>query len=224
MSDHYTIISADCHAGGSHEMYREYLDPAYLDEFDAWREKYKNPFRDLQDGGRIRNWDDDRRNGDLEARRHRGRGRVPEHGAAVLPELHPVRPAAEARGVRAPTGRHPRAQPLARRLVRALPRAPRRHRPDLPERRRRSDQGRALDQGARPARRRTDLVGPARLQVGQAVVRPGLRPAVAGVRGARGAGEQPRRHRHAGLRQVPRRRTAVHHARCRSTRSGRSCS
>jgi predicted TIM-barrel fold metal-dependent hydrolase len=65
--DRYTIISADCHAGGSHEMYREYLDPAYLDDFDAWREKYKNPFRDLQDGGRVRNWDDDRRIGDLEA-------------------------------------------------------------------------------------------------------------------------------------------------------------
>jgi len=65
-SEHYTIISADCHAGGSHAMYREYLDPAYRDDFDAWREKYKNPFRDLQDGGRVRNWDDDRRIGDLE--------------------------------------------------------------------------------------------------------------------------------------------------------------
>ena len=63
----YTIISADCHAGGSHEMYREYLDPKYRADFDAWREKYKNPFRDLQDGGRVRNWDDDRRIGDLEA-------------------------------------------------------------------------------------------------------------------------------------------------------------
>jgi predicted TIM-barrel fold metal-dependent hydrolase len=64
--DRYTIISADCHAGASHEMYREYLDPKYLDDFDAWREKYRNPFRDLQDGGRVRNWDDERRNGDLE--------------------------------------------------------------------------------------------------------------------------------------------------------------
>lgn len=65
----YTIISADCHAGGSHEMYRDYLESKYLDDFDAWREKYRNPFRDLQeaDGGRIRNWDDDRRMSDLEA-------------------------------------------------------------------------------------------------------------------------------------------------------------
>jgi predicted TIM-barrel fold metal-dependent hydrolase len=65
-SEHYTVISADCHAGGSHAMYREYLDPAYRDDFDAWRNKYKNPFRDLQDGGRVRNWDDDRRIADLE--------------------------------------------------------------------------------------------------------------------------------------------------------------
>ncbi len=62
----YTIISADCHAGASHEQYREYLESRYLDDFDAWRNKYKNPYRDLHDGGRVRNWDDDRRNGDLE--------------------------------------------------------------------------------------------------------------------------------------------------------------
>jgi predicted TIM-barrel fold metal-dependent hydrolase len=47
-------------------MYREYLDPAYLEDFDAWRNQYKNPFRDLQDGGRVRNWDDERRISDLE--------------------------------------------------------------------------------------------------------------------------------------------------------------
>src|SRR3954454_3441009 len=64
--ERYTIISADCHAGGSHAMYREYLDPQYVDDFDAWRNQYKNPFRDLQDGGRVRNWDDERRNGDEE--------------------------------------------------------------------------------------------------------------------------------------------------------------
>lgn len=66
-ADRYTIISSDCHAGGSHEMYREYLDPKYRDDFDAWREKYRNPFRDLQDGGRVRNWDDERRIADLDA-------------------------------------------------------------------------------------------------------------------------------------------------------------
>jgi predicted TIM-barrel fold metal-dependent hydrolase len=66
-TDRYTIISADCHAGGNHAQYREYLTAELQEEFDAWRGGYKNPFRDLQDDGRSRNWDDDRRWGDLEA-------------------------------------------------------------------------------------------------------------------------------------------------------------
>lgn len=66
-SERYTIISADCHAGGNHAQYREYLESKYHDEFDAWRGKYKNPFRDLQDDGRSRNWDNARRNADLDA-------------------------------------------------------------------------------------------------------------------------------------------------------------
>lgn len=66
-ADRYTVISADCHAGGNHAQYREYLDPQYLDAFDAWRGEYRNPFRDLQDDGRSRNWDDERRVGDLHA-------------------------------------------------------------------------------------------------------------------------------------------------------------
>jgi predicted TIM-barrel fold metal-dependent hydrolase len=66
-SDRYTLISADCHAGGNHEMYREYLDARYVDEFDRWRGAYSNPFRDLQAGRRTQNWDDDRRVAELEA-------------------------------------------------------------------------------------------------------------------------------------------------------------
>lgn len=65
--DRYTLISADTHAGGSHEQYREYLDPAWRDEFDAWRNKYKNPFRDLHGDVRYRNWDNERRFSELEA-------------------------------------------------------------------------------------------------------------------------------------------------------------
>ncbi len=62
MTDRYTIISADTHAGGSHAQYREYLDPAYVEEFDAWRERYRNPYKDLKDTDlRIRNWDSERR-------------------------------------------------------------------------------------------------------------------------------------------------------------------
>jgi predicted TIM-barrel fold metal-dependent hydrolase len=64
-TDRYTIISADTHAGANHETYREYLDPAFHEDFDAWRGKYKNPWKDLRDTDlRVRNWDDDRRDAD----------------------------------------------------------------------------------------------------------------------------------------------------------------
>jgi predicted TIM-barrel fold metal-dependent hydrolase len=64
-SERYTIISADTHAGGSHEEYREYLDPDLREEFDAWRGRYKNPWKDLRDTDlKVRNWDDDRRDRD----------------------------------------------------------------------------------------------------------------------------------------------------------------
>jgi predicted TIM-barrel fold metal-dependent hydrolase len=63
----YTIVSADCHAGGSHAQYREHLEAKYLDDFDAWRGKYKNPFRDLGDQRRFRNWDNEMRNSQQEA-------------------------------------------------------------------------------------------------------------------------------------------------------------
>jgi predicted TIM-barrel fold metal-dependent hydrolase len=66
VADRYTIISADCHAGGSHAAYREYLDPAYLEDFDAWRGKYKNPYKDLGDNRRLRNWDNEMRNSQQE--------------------------------------------------------------------------------------------------------------------------------------------------------------
>ena len=58
-AEHYTVISADTHAGGSHAQYREYLEEKYLDDFDAC--KYKNPFSDLGDYRCLRNWDDEMR-------------------------------------------------------------------------------------------------------------------------------------------------------------------
>jgi len=66
-TDHYTVISADTHAGASHSTYREYLDPKYLADFDAWRGKYKNPYKDLGDNRRLRNWDNEMRNGAQES-------------------------------------------------------------------------------------------------------------------------------------------------------------
>lgn len=64
--ERYTLISADTHAGGSMEQYTEYLDPAFRDEFDAWRNRYKNPFKDLHGHLRTRNWDNERRFRELE--------------------------------------------------------------------------------------------------------------------------------------------------------------
>jgi predicted TIM-barrel fold metal-dependent hydrolase len=64
---HYTIITSDSHAGGSHAQYREYLEESYLEEFDAWRGRYKNPFKDLGDQRRYRNWDNEMRNSQQEA-------------------------------------------------------------------------------------------------------------------------------------------------------------
>ena len=60
--DRYILISSDTHAGGSHAQYREFLDSRFHEDFDAWRDRYKNPFRDLGDDRRLRNWDDDMRN------------------------------------------------------------------------------------------------------------------------------------------------------------------
>ena len=67
VEDRYTVVSADCHAGGSSDAYGEYLDPAFREAYVEWREGYANPFRDLQDGGKVRNWHDDIRNAELEA-------------------------------------------------------------------------------------------------------------------------------------------------------------
>ena len=165
--DHYTIISADTHAGANHETYREYLDPKYLDDFDAWRNKYKNPWKDLRDTDlRVRNWDDDRRDRDQLADGVVGEVIFPNTVPPFYPGFVLFAGPPQARRVRAPARRHPRAQPVDGRLLRPQARAARRHRPVLPQRRRRRDRGRHLDQGARPARRRAAAERRARREVG----------------------------------------------------------
>src|SRR4029079_3424018 len=47
--------------------YRPYLERKYHDDFDAWYSTYKNPFADLVDSGRTRNWDTGVRQRDIEA-------------------------------------------------------------------------------------------------------------------------------------------------------------
>ena len=66
MSENYVVISTDCHTGGSMDQYREFLDAKWLDEFEAWRGAYKNPFRDLSGSKRYRNWDSDARLHEME--------------------------------------------------------------------------------------------------------------------------------------------------------------
>ncbi len=65
--ERYTVISADCHGGGDIPDYRPYLERALLDEFDAWRSTFDNPYDDLRDRDADRNWDHDRRLAELEA-------------------------------------------------------------------------------------------------------------------------------------------------------------
>ncbi len=58
MSDEsYLLITADTHAGGSHAQYREYLDPAWRETFDAWRGGYRNPAQEHYGTKKMKNWD-----------------------------------------------------------------------------------------------------------------------------------------------------------------------
>jgi predicted TIM-barrel fold metal-dependent hydrolase len=63
----YVTITADTHAGASLDTYREYLDPAYRDEFERWRAAYRNPSKKHLGGKKTKNWDTAERMADLEA-------------------------------------------------------------------------------------------------------------------------------------------------------------
>jgi predicted TIM-barrel fold metal-dependent hydrolase len=62
----YITISGDTHGGASLDMYRDYLDPGYRDDFDAWRSTYRNPSKKLLGGKKTKNWDSAQRTADLE--------------------------------------------------------------------------------------------------------------------------------------------------------------
>ncbi|MDH3704553.1 MAG: amidohydrolase [Acidimicrobiia bacterium] len=64
---HYTIVSADGHAGADMATYRSYLPGSLHDEFDQWAAAYLNPFNDLERPGRERNWESSLRARELEA-------------------------------------------------------------------------------------------------------------------------------------------------------------
>ncbi len=61
----YITITADTHAGAAIDMYRDYLDPSYRDDFDAWRGAYKNPSKKLLGKKKTKNWDSEERRRDL---------------------------------------------------------------------------------------------------------------------------------------------------------------
>ena len=96
-TDRYTIISADCHAGGEprdvprvprSRVPRRLRRVAQQVQEPVPRPAGRRPRPQLGQRAPHRR---------PRARRHRRRGRVPEHGAAVLPELRAVRAAADAR-------------------------------------------------------------------------------------------------------------------------------
>lgn len=66
-SSPYICITADTHAGAAIDTYRDYLDPAYRDEFDAWRGAYKNPSKKHLGGKKTKNWDSAERLADLQS-------------------------------------------------------------------------------------------------------------------------------------------------------------
>ena len=82
--DRYIVMSADGHAGNEMHAYRDYLERRYLDDFDAWAAEYRVPYPDLEGPDASRNWDSDRRLAETRSRRHRRRGAVPQHRAALL--------------------------------------------------------------------------------------------------------------------------------------------
>jgi predicted TIM-barrel fold metal-dependent hydrolase len=63
----YITISADTHAGAATLAYRDYLDPKYHADFDAWRDRYRNPSKGHIGGKKTKNWDTEQRFADLEA-------------------------------------------------------------------------------------------------------------------------------------------------------------
>ena len=210
--------------GGSHAAYREYLDPKYLEDFDAWRSKYKNPYKDLGDNRRLRNWDNEMRNGQQEED-----GIV---GEVVFPNTVPPFFPSFVLFAKPPTDdeyehRHAGVQAHNRWLVDWCD--------EFPERRAGvgqiflNDVDDAIadvdvDQGARPARRHPAAEHRAGREVGEAALRPLLRPAVGGAaRTSRcpvnvhgGTGNPDYGH-------VPGVDAALHQRGAASTRSARSC-
>ncbi len=70
-SDHakrpYIVITCDTHGGAPIDTYRDYLDPQFRSDFDAWRSSYRNPSKKHLGSKKTKNWDSAERLADLEA-------------------------------------------------------------------------------------------------------------------------------------------------------------
>jgi predicted TIM-barrel fold metal-dependent hydrolase len=64
-SSPYVCITGDTHAGASIDTYGGYLDPAYREDFAAWRGAYRNPSKKHIGSKKTKNWDSAERLADL---------------------------------------------------------------------------------------------------------------------------------------------------------------
>ena len=90
------LITADTHAGGSHAQYRDYLDPDWRAEFDAWRGGYRNPSEEHYGSKKKRNWDYGIRTADQESQGVVGEvifpNTVPPFYRKSIVTAHPAKP------------------------------------------------------------------------------------------------------------------------------------
>ena len=221
--DRYTIISADTHAGGSHRDVPGVPRPRVARRVrrvaGEVQEPVEGPARHRprpQLGRRAAR----RRPA---GRRRRRRGALPQHRAAVLPELRAVRRAADSRRTTPAAG--PACRPTTAGWSTSAPpsRAACRHRPDLPERRRRRDRGREWikEHGLRGGVLLPTV--PPDVKWVRAALRPRVRPALGGVRGPRHPRAPARRHRLARLRPLRGGADDLDRRGAASTACGRSC-
>ncbi len=66
MTQPYTVITSDAHAGASINDYRAYLDAKHQQMFDDWRGGYRNPQKKHIGSKKHKNWDATERVGDMD--------------------------------------------------------------------------------------------------------------------------------------------------------------
>ena len=121
-NDRYVVISTDSHAGGNHASTASTSTRSGATSSTPGAAKYSNPFRDLQDDGRTRNWDSERRLADQRADGVVAEVIFPNTVPPFFPTGALLTPPADRRELPPSPRRHPGPQPLAGRLGRPGPR------------------------------------------------------------------------------------------------------